>query len=37
LVLLGFVLAIAAPDAARAQAWPTHEIRAIIPLASLLS
>ena len=31
--LLAFVLAIAAPDAGRAQAWPTHEIRAIIPLA----
>src|SRR5215470_11334709 len=30
---LGLVLAIAAPDAARAQAWPTHDIRAIIPLA----
>jgi len=33
--LLGFALALAfaAPDAVRAQAWPTHEIRAIIPLA----
>src|SRR5215469_5668676 len=31
--LLGFALAIAAPEAAIAQAWPAHEIRAIIPLA----
>src|SRR5262244_441123 len=31
--LLGFALAIAAPGAALAQAWPTHDIRAIIPLA----
>src|ERR1700704_2764506 len=31
--LLGFALAIAAPGAARAQAWPTHDIRAVIPLA----
>src|SRR5262244_3904639 len=31
--LLGFALAIAAPDAALAQAWPTHDIHAIIPLA----
>ena len=31
--MLGLALAIAAPDAARAQAWPTHDIRAIIPLA----
>ena len=31
--LLGVVLAVAAPDAALAQAWPTHEIRAVVPLA----
>jgi len=31
--LLGFALAIAAPDAALAQTWPTQTIRAIIPLA----
>src|SRR5499425_559183 len=31
--LLGFVFALAAPHVALAQAWPTHEIRAIIPLA----
>jgi tripartite-type tricarboxylate transporter receptor subunit TctC len=31
--LLGLVLAIAAPDAALAQAWPTRTIRAVIPLA----
>jgi tripartite-type tricarboxylate transporter receptor subunit TctC len=31
--VLGFALAITAPDTALAQAWPTHDIRAIIPLA----
>jgi len=31
--LLGLALAIAAPDAALAQVWPTRTIRAIIPLA----
>src|SRR5262245_1217287 len=31
--LLGFALAIVSPDAALAQVWPTHDIRAIIPLA----
>ena len=31
--LLGLALAIAAPDAALAQSWPTRTIRAIIPLA----
>jgi len=31
--LLGFALALAAPAAALAQAWPTHDIRAVIPLA----
>src|SRR5262245_32238253 len=31
--LLGCALVLAAPDVALAQAWPMHEIRAIIPLA----
>src|SRR5262245_59898645 len=31
--LLGLALALAAPDAALAQVWPTRNIRAIIPLA----
>ena len=31
--LLGLALAIAAPDTALAQVWPTRTIRAIIPLA----